>query len=164
MPFMSFHFIPSADSAVPDSQSIFYKPFIEGSKSLSFKTSDTERYTKGSGEKEIPKINCRVANPLDLVVMKLKSCSERTTSEKTNNDLMDIIKMLGITGYTVSDAIVRAKEISFDGIRYIDRYGSKIKKSVNLLTNYLRQISSNEVEASRKIDLLVPNSPEEAFE
>jgi hypothetical protein len=129
-PYLSFHFIEKN----PDSQSEYFRYFVKNAKELSF-------------ELKKNKYTCRVANPLDLALMKLKSCDERVTESKKKTDLFDLNILLITNIFTLSQIIKRAKEIGYD-----KRYGIKLKKSLAAYANYV--LSNNDEKIARtKLEL-----------
>lgn len=124
-PYLSFHFVDDHEN----SQSEYFKHFVENANKLSF-TYDKNKYS------------CNFANPLDLIVMKLKSCSNRKNEAKKKVDLFDLDILITKNKYAISDIKKRIFEIG-----YHTKYGDKIKNSIleyhkYILNNKDAQISS----------------------
>jgi hypothetical protein len=134
-PYLSFHFIEKNK----DSQSKYFGNFVENAKDLSF-ISNKKTY------------NCRAADPLDLVIMKLKSCDERVTESKKENDLFDLNILININKYTVSQIKNRAMEIGYN-----ESYENKIKKSLFSYVNFVIK-NHNWETARQKLEMTFGNA------
>jgi hypothetical protein len=122
-PYLSFHFIEENT----DSQSEYYREFVKKAKTVSF-ISNMKKYS------------CKIADPLDLVIMKLKSCDERVTDAKKKTDLFDLNILLSINKYNISQVIRRIAEIGYD-----KKYENKIKKSLVSFVNYIFESTDKEL-------------------
>ncbi len=120
-PYLSFHFIYDE----PSPESAYYKDFVKNAKELSF-ISKSEEY------KTI------VADPLDLIIMKLKSCTERVTDKKKITDLEDLDVLFNMTKSNIQDIINKSNNIG-----YSDKYLNKIEKGLDYYIKYVREQYEN---------------------
>jgi hypothetical protein len=134
-PYLSFHFLDNGEN----SQSKYFKDFVQNAKKLLFKSNSFD-------------YECSFADPLDLVIMKLKSCSTRTNKAKKDTDLIDLQILIDINKYTISQIKKRAVEIN-----YTKDYCNEIKESLSTFVGYILKNNKKEL-ANKKLKIMFENN------